>query len=68
MSLSTSDRPPVINHQNINYQAVFVQWLHFHQPPIWVGDGEQARSMGNLEKMLHGEPNSEEHWNAQWYA
>ena len=68
MSLSTSDRQQVINHQNIKYQAVFVQWLHFHQPPIWVGDGEQASSMGNLEKMLHGEPNSEEHWNAQWYA
>jgi len=35
-----------------------------HQPPIWIDD----RPIGNLEKMLNGEPNSEEHWNAQWFA
>lgn len=44
--------------------AVFVPWLHMHQPPIWQGD----RILGNLEKMLQGEPNSEESWNAQWFA
>lgn len=49
---------------NRNSLAVFVPWLHMHQPPIWVGD----RLTGNLEKMLNGEPNSEEQWNAQWFA
>lgn len=44
--------------------AVFVPWLHMHQPPIWVGD----RILGNLEKMLNSDPNSEEGWNAQWFA
>jgi len=53
---------------NPNPQAVFCPWLHMHQPPIWVGEGENARWMGNLEKMLHSEPNSEEAWNAQWFA
>lgn len=51
-----------------NPLAVFVPWLHMHQPPIWVGTGENARLMGNLEKMLNGEENSEERWNAQWFA
>lgn len=44
--------------------AVFVPWLHFHQPPIWVGE----TLTGNLEKMLNGPENSEERWNAQWFA
>lgn len=44
--------------------AFFVPWLHMHQPPIWWND----RPMGNLQKMLEGEPNSEEAWNAQWFA
>ncbi len=35
-----------------------------HQPPIWHHD----RQMGNLEKMLSGDRNSEEGWNAQWFA
>ncbi|BAC90566.1 glycoside hydrolase [Gloeobacter violaceus] len=48
--------------------AVFVPWLHMHQPPIWVGEGEEGRLIGNLEKMLHGPENSEERWNAGWYA
>ncbi|MEL7039314.1 MAG: glycoside hydrolase [Cyanobacteria bacterium J06592_8] len=48
--------------------AVFVPWLHMHQPPIWVGQGSEAKLIGNLEKMLNGEPNSEENWNAQWFA
>ena len=43
--------------------GVFVPWLHMHQPPIWTN-----KLMGNLEKMLYGEENSEEHWNAQWFA
>lgn len=47
-----------------NPQVLFVPWLHFHQPPIW----NNAQLQGNLEKMLNGEPNSEEHWNAQWFA
>ena len=51
-----------------NPAAVFVPWLHMHQPPIWSGEGEGARITGNLEKMLDGPPNSEEQWNAQWYA
>lgn len=49
---------------NSNPSAVFVPWLHMHQPPIWIGD----HLTGNLEKMLNGEENSEERWNAQWYA
>ena len=44
--------------------AVFVPWLHFHQPPIWV----EETLTGNLEKMLNGPENSEERWNAQWFA
>lgn len=35
-----------------------------HQPPIW----SNGQLIGNLEKMLNGTPNSEEHWNAQWFA
>lgn len=35
-----------------------------HQPPIWWRD----RPLGNLQKMLDSEPNSEEAWNAQWFA
>ena len=49
---------------NINPQAIFVPWLHMHQPPIWSDEG----LIGNLEKMLNATPNSEEHWNAQWFA
>ena len=49
-------------------QAVFVPWLHMHQPPIWIGEGDSAKLMGNLEKMLNGEENSEQRWNAQWFA
>lgn len=45
-------------------QAIFVPWLHMHQPPIW----KNNQLMGNLEKMLAGEENSEEQWNAQWFA
>lgn len=48
--------------------AVFVPWLHFHQPPIWTNPGPDSQIMGNLEKMLKGPENSEERWNAQWYA
>lgn len=44
--------------------AVFVPWLHMHQPPIWIN----TQLMGNLEKMLNGPENSEEQWNAQWFA
>ncbi|NES01383.1 MAG: glycoside hydrolase [Okeania sp. SIO2F4] len=47
-----------------NPQVLFVPWLHFHQPPIW----NNGQLHGNLEKMLGGESNSEEHWNAQWFA
>ncbi|MGB3511718.1 MAG: glycoside hydrolase [Microcoleaceae cyanobacterium] len=50
--------------QNLNPIAIFVPWLHMHQPPIW----SNGQLIGNLEKMLNGEPNSEEHWNAQWFA
>jgi alpha-amylase/alpha-mannosidase (GH57 family) len=39
-----------------------------HQPPVWVGEGTAARLVGNLEKMLDGPENSEERWNAGWYA
>jgi hypothetical protein len=39
-----------------------------HQPPIWVGEGRSQRLIGNLEKMLAGPENSEERWNAGWYA
>ncbi|MFW6359609.1 MAG: hypothetical protein ACOC0N_10425, partial [Chroococcales cyanobacterium] len=49
-------------------QAVFVPWLHMHQPPIWIQRGDGAKLMGNLQKMLESEPNSEQHWNAQWFA
>ena len=48
--------------------AVFVPWLHMHQPPIWVESRDKATIIGNLEKMLDGPDNSEESWNAQWYA
>lgn len=48
--------------------AVFVPWLHMHQPPIWVGEGSSARLTGNLAKMLAGPENSEERWNAGWFA
>ncbi len=48
--------------------AVFVPWLHMHQPPIWIGEGRESRLVGNLEKMLNGPENSEERWNAQWFA
>jgi hypothetical protein len=44
--------------------AIFVPWLHMHQPPIWWNH----QPLGNLEKMLNGDPNSEEGWNAQWFA
>ena len=44
--------------------AYFVPWLHMHQPPIWYDNCQ----MGNLEKMLSGDRNSEEGWNAQWFA
>ena len=49
---------------NVNPIAIFVPWLHMHQPPIW----SNGQLIGNLEKMLNGIPNSEEHWNAQWFA
>ncbi|MDJ0557103.1 MAG: glycoside hydrolase [Microcoleaceae cyanobacterium MO_207.B10] len=49
---------------NTNPIAIFVPWLHMHQPPIW----SNGQLIGNLEKMLNGTPNSEEHWNAQWFA
>ncbi len=51
-----------------NPLAVFVPWLHMHQPPIWVGQGSDAKLIGNLEKMLNSEPNSEESWNSRWFA
>jgi hypothetical protein len=47
--------------------CIFVPWLHMHQPPIWSPDKEPPY-WGNLEKMLNAEPNSEEAWNAQWFA
>lgn len=53
---------------NNHPQAVFVPWLHMHQPPIFVRRGEEMQLMGNLEKMLSGEANSEESWNARWFA
>ena len=49
---------------NPNPLSIFVPWLHFHQPPIW----NNGQLQGNLEKMLGGEENSEERWNAQWFA
>jgi predicted house-cleaning noncanonical NTP pyrophosphatase (MazG superfamily) len=45
--------------------AIFIPWLHMHQPPIWTEDGQM---LGNLEKMLRSEPNSEQQWNAQWFT
>jgi len=53
---------------NSHPQAAFVPWLHMHQPPIMVETDSQSVILGNLEKMLDGPPNSEESWNAQWYA
>ncbi len=53
---------------NSNPLAVFVPWLHMHQPPIWVETDQTPVLRGNLEKMLEGPENSEEGWNAQWYA
>jgi hypothetical protein len=39
-----------------------------HQPPIVVETDSNSVILGNLEKMLDGPQNSEESWNAQWYA
>ncbi len=47
--------------------AIFVPWLHMHQPPIWT-DSDPSQLIGNLEKMLNSPENSEERWNAQWFA
>ncbi len=47
--------------------AVFVPWLHMHQPPIWT-ETHPPQLMGNLEKMLNSPENTEERWNAQWFA
>ncbi len=48
--------------------ALFVPWLHMHQPPIWMGGNTEPKFIGNLEKMLNAPPHTEESWNAQWYA
>ena len=53
---------------NSHPQAAFVPWLHMHQPPIVVETDSNSVILGNLEKMLDGPQNSEESWNAQWYA
>jgi hypothetical protein len=53
--------------KNVNPVAIFVPWLHMHQPPIWT-DTQPSELIGNLEKMLNSPENSEENWNAQWFA
>lgn len=53
--------------KNSHPLAIFVPWLHMHQPPIWT-DSQPPQLIGNLEKMLNSEENSEENWNAQWFA
>ncbi len=59
---------PILKMTNSHPQAAFVPWLHMHQPPIMVETDSQSVILGNLEKMLDGPENSEESWNARWYA
>ncbi|MGC8812036.1 MAG: glycoside hydrolase [Candidatus Aenigmatarchaeota archaeon] len=48
-------------------QAVYVPWLHMHQPLVWFkADGEE-RLMSNLEKMLLSK-DSRESWDAKLIA
>jgi hypothetical protein len=47
--------------------AVYVPWLHMHQPLIWFKTNEEERLMNNLEKMLLSK-DSRESWDAKLIA
>jgi hypothetical protein len=42
-------------------EAVYVPWLHMHQPDLWWDFGQGNRLMGNLERMLAFAPDTLEH-------
>jgi hypothetical protein len=45
-------------------KAVYLPWLHMHQPVVWTEDNE---SIGNLEKMLRSS-DSKDRWDARLIA
>ncbi len=44
-------------------KAVYIPWLHMHQPMVWHND----KLVGNLQKMLHSK-DSKESWEAKLMA